>query len=766
MVVSSSQIYMKKKHNLVVFIFSSYLFIYLSIFVEGKMPSSGYLLGGVYFCVAVQTTGFGGNDPTSPDGASVIELWETVLGLEAFVNKSTTAPTTIQVPLRKGADDVGHLLLQIEVALPEGQQQPANGNYMATLPATDGLISLVGMDSLSDGVKPYLDSMPSMAGTALRHQQLNTMGYFFTTQYMDQHLALRQSACDAFQERARRYKQALFQPEKDAPPHTLRTPKNFRPSSSRITTLLSGIPFNCHIASLNINVMDAIHPKATSSSAMAASEYPGASFHNITCGAPADHARGFGNILTNVSHKNVSGGLRRLEAQRSECATQLQQAQSMLIAGVGQYLTHARKAGGAVNHVPARHAEIQQLRWKVFECVHNLHHVTWMCGVRRANVFSQSLGLALSSFLASLSDKNKCAAGWPDLWARHGFMVCFEGLLSAAGKELGMIEDASVAIAMLRMVHIVLVPADNGVPEGAVKIPSSPFLRWTSLTASGGEGSARKFVVQIGIDRGYYVERIPAPLQNNASVRLYPILFEVGVDIRQAGSNLMKNNQNNQSSGGGSGSGSIVDDGEEDDVGIVDDDVLVALNYEAMRKMNCYAHALSPQQISLDNVHAAMDRVFSPNQSTSNFNNPDKDQLPVHPSLAALHSHIMSSVGKMNHSILDEAATIAQQLGGGGIVFCKSGKDRTAMHLTYKQCQFAGRYRGNTDNQAILRDAHLLRLHGTRLPICEKNVGQALYAFNSLQVKFMPENLKPPPNTLAGFLKGGEIFKSGGGIES
>jgi len=125
----------------------------------------------------------------------------------------------------------------------------------------------------------------------------------------------------------------------------------------------------------------------------------------------------------------------------------------------------------------------------------------------------------------------------------------------------------------------------------------------------------------------------------------------------------------------------------------------------------------------------------------------------------------MSSVGKMNHSILDEAATIAQQLGGGGVVFCKSGKDRTAMHLTYKQCQFAARYRGNTDNQAILRDAHLLRLHGTRLPICEKNVGQALYAFNRLQVKFMPEALKPPMDCLAGFLKGGEIFK-GNRIES
>lgn len=38
-------------------------------------------------------------------------------------------------------------------------------------------------------------------------------------------------------------------------------------------------------------------------------------------------------------------------------------------------------------------------------------------------------------------------------------------------------------------------------------------------------------------------------------------------------------------------------------------------------------------------------------------------------------------------------------------------------------------------------------------------------AFNSLQVKFMPETLRPPVGTLAGFLKGGELFK-GGGIES
>jgi hypothetical protein len=70
------------------------------------------------------------------------------------------------------------------------------------------------------------------------------------------------------------------------------------------------------------------------------------------------------------------------------------------------------------------------------------------------------------------------------------------------------------------------------------------------------------------------------------------------------------------------------------------------------------------------------------------------------------------------------------------------------------------------DEQAVINDATLMRIHGTRLPICEKNVGQSKFAFNALQSKFMPEVLKPPPSTLAGFLKGGRVFSREGGIES
>lgn len=377
----------------------------------GRIPPSGYLLGSLFFSLSVQSNEY-------------VEIWEASTAIESYVNNQNTF---FKVPLVKNGVAMGSLLVYLQVTLPTEKPK------FASIPSNDGLVSLVGLENFSNGVNPLMDADASAVPKidSLRHQQLATMGYFFTVQYMEQHLSLRQSATESFQDKARAYKQALIQPE-NVHPHEVRSPKAFRPSSSRSTSLLSALPFNVHVSTMNITVVDSL---STGSSK------PGASFHNITHGAPSDHGQGFGNILSGISNTNASGGLRRLEKKRQECADALEKAQNLLIAAVGNYLATARKTS-QVNHVPARHAEIQGLRWKVFECVHNLHHVTWMCAVRRANVFSQSLGLAVSSYLTSISDKDKCAAGWPDVWQRHGYLVCFEGLLSAQGKELGMIEDA------------------------------------------------------------------------------------------------------------------------------------------------------------------------------------------------------------------------------------------------------------------------------------------------------------------------------------
>jgi hypothetical protein len=304
---------------------------------------------------------------------------------------------------------------------------------------------------------------------------------------------------------------------------------------------------------------------------------------------------------------------------------------------------------------------------------------------------------------------------------------------------------------MLRMVKLVLVPDDGATSASRVPVPSSPYLRWVDLSVSK-LGPETSYTLQIGVVPTYYEQRIPVALKNGTPVTLYPVLFEVGVDIRQwgsyAGSNMHANMKSQLAGASGSDqkAGGILDD-EDDDGGVTDDDVLVQLNYEAFQKMNAYAFAVSPSHTS---------------------QSPQK----THPMLETLYQHIVSSAGKMNHDILDEAAGLAQQLGGGGAVFCKSGKDRTAMHVTYKKAQFANRYRQQHHSvesiptvDSTLTDAMIMRLYGTRLPICEKNVGQAKYAFNSLQVKFMPDALKPPMSALAGFLKGGKVFQSGG-IES
>ena len=52
------------------------------------------------------------------------------------------------------------------------------------------------------------------------------------------------------------------------------------------------------------------------------------------------------------------------------------------------------------------------------------------------------------------------------------YVCCFEGLLSAAGKELGMIEDASVAIDMLNMVSVEFVSESNDSPIAIINFSS------------------------------------------------------------------------------------------------------------------------------------------------------------------------------------------------------------------------------------------------------------------------------------------------------
>jgi hypothetical protein len=553
-----------------------------------------FLLGNLLLRLRVNRSSSGGGvDPFASVGTTAAgtaaastndndEIWQAVLPLEQYCTTTTTNQQPMAVPVyhAQSKAQMGTVVLQLSVKLPENPttERPS------TTSSLGGLVSLMGLDTLleDNGSSPVLDwdvsssrKVPTDPAMQRRQQQLATMGNFVAHAYLQQHIQnFRSPEMNQIEERYGKYRTALsYNPQGNngtVPSAEDKTPKPFRPSSSRMEVSLSGIPFNVHVHSMAVEQVD--QPQN------------GVVFYNVTHGAPSDHARGFGNLIgpnngtngaTNSPVGPVSGGLRRLEMKRAELAKAVFDAQSALIGAVANYFVTARQNQRVLHHIPARHGTTATLRWNVFEATQALHHVTWACAARRANVFSQALGIALTSYLTAISDASRTSTGWPDLWRQHGFLITYEGLLSAAGKELGMIEDASVGVSMLRMVSVVLVADEPGGGgrsadvEGRVAIPNSPYLRWIHLTASG-VGSATQYRLEVGIDPSYYAQRIPEPLKNGTAVRFYPLLFQVGVDIRQWGANTQKNARSQFGSSSmesetvAAASGGLIDDEEDD----------------------------------------------------------------------------------------------------------------------------------------------------------------------------------------------------------
>ena len=235
------------------------------------------------------------------------------------------------------------------------------------------------------------------------------------------------------------------------------------------------------------------------------------------------------------------------------------------------------------------------------------------------------------------------------------------------------------------------------------------------------EGGVAKVCVHVYLEKGTYDTMVPEELKGGVAVKFYPVLFQMGVDIKQWGSNLVK--------GGGRGSNlpgkgaASVPNYDEEGGGAVDSDLLTSLNHEAFQKLNKYAH-------KVNNMGYATSADAS---------------IPIHASLGALWDYVSMGAKKIKHGVLDLGGQAAQAMGGGSVVYCKSGKDRTGMGVTLREATHLKGF----GRDAVALDAAVLRRFGTRLAVCRKNIGKWSYAFNALQAKFMPAMLKPPPDVLA-----------------
>lgn len=175
-----------------------------------------------------------------------------------------------------------------------------------------------------------------------------------------------------------------------------------------------------------------------------------------------------------------------------------------------------------------------------------------------------------------------------------------------------------------------------------------------------------QYRLEVALDPSYFENRVPVPLKG-AAVRFVPVLFQMGVDIRQWGANAGRSvtTQIKDRTRGSGGAVSDFDAGEDFDLnaepkaGLIDDgdddddtrpadtEILVSLNLGGFHKMNQYAHAINPTSITVPSVSTV---------------NPDQVQtLPTHPLLSVLSDTIKASAGRMEHGVLDHAASVCQR---------------------------------------------------------------------------------------------------------
>jgi hypothetical protein len=355
--------------------------------------------------------------------------------------------------------------------------------------------------------------------------------------------------------------------------------------------------------------------------------------------------------------------------------------------------------------------------------------------LRRMYGVSQALSVAVNSFIMKLElvVENYVHPTFIERWMSHGFLIVHECLLSVSGKERAMIEDTWMAIETLKNFTIRLLPspqddqyrqsnswlAENcNTSSSNRKIQSSSW--WNSIC---NDGRADVYLVgrevQVFIPREI-VEQLPGKVRSVVETEgcvfnFVPILFSQGIDIMQTLATTWDSN---------------------DDIG----DFQLHINYKGFERLNSYCEAVQPCSSSSE-ASSFQSKSFVPHPLTSQL----------------LELVRTTDVSQKNVQMLIEVERICSMIGGCRVTFCKSGKDRTGMAITLEQSRLLGEvFATGTSDERIIRDADVMRIHGTRIMIAEKNIGKPVYSINLLQVKFLPLFYRPPLSVTEKLIKSGD----------
>lgn len=271
-----------------------------------------------------------------------------------------------------------------------------------------------------------------------------------------------------------------------------------------------------------------------------------------------------------------------------------------------------------------------------------------------------------------------------------GYLLSIESLLSTVGAEKGMLEDMSEGIRWLNnVVSFQLVLS----AEANVHMQMSKCVGVTSTPT--GDHVVVAFAVPPAV-----FSKLPDVLQQGHAIKFHGVMFTQGINEMQSVANHYLNS-------------SLQDE----------------LNFESVQMLRRYFRVYQTQISSCVGKKREQDIA---------------ELAELQAEIEALADRLnirTENVQKKFVNILIASSDICRRLGAGRTTCCKSGKDRTAMSVTLETSRLL------VEHFHVKQGVHLcnaMRERGVRRVNVLANTGKTKYAFNSFQLKYIPDCYKPP----------------------
>ncbi|KAF4045771.1 Pleckstrin homology domain-containing protein [Phytophthora infestans] len=274
-----------------------------------------------------------------------------------------------------------------------------------------------------------------------------------------------------------------------------------------------------------------------------------------------------------------------------------------------------------------------------------------------------------------------------------GYLLSIESLLSTVGAEKGMLEDMSEGVRWLNSV------VSFQLVQSAEANPHMEMSKCVSVTST---PTGDHVVVAFAVPPEVFA-KLPGVLQQGHAIKLHGVMFTQGINEMQSVANHYLNS-------------SLQDE----------------LNFESVLMLQRYF------------------RVYH-TQVTASAGGDDKKRVADLAELSELQAEIEALTGRLNIrtenvqkkfvNILIASSDICRRLGAGRTTCCKSGKDRTAMSVTLETSRLL------VEHFHVKQGVHLcnaMRERGVRRVNVLANTGKTKFAFNSFQLKYIPDCYKPP----------------------